>query len=484
VTKLTITKHNTIEATMSYQLPLTERIRIQFEILCENCADCFASLSGSYKKPMFFLASCMVFLTLRSAKRSINRVKMGGGLSGYSSSPYTSGYGTSSYGASTSSLTGGYGGYGSASTGGGLIGSGTTASYGVRGASPVMSPGYGGSTYGTNTMGASTFGSALGGGGKGTANLVDANPSGVIPVDPSIKFHNFGGTTDFYGQIEVVQAFDAAPFVSQILSQPGQSKVLVVDGGGSLNSALFDSEMASSASRNGWKGVVVYGAVRNAGQLSKTQFGVKALGTNPSKGRGMNGQRGAGVSIGSTQLQSGLWLYADQDGIVISQTDVSGGSFGSSSFGSSTGFGSTSSLTGGYGQSPSTLGGYGGASGTNLGYGTGGYSSSSSLSGGYQSGTNSMGYGTTTGGLTGGYSSGSSSLGGASSGYGASSVGLTGGYGSSSTSMYGGSSTYGSSSPYSYGRSTYSYSKRKKHKMFKILLATSIAAIVWITCLR
>jgi regulator of ribonuclease activity A len=462
---------------MSYQLPLSERIRIQFEILCENCADCFASLSGSYKKPMFFLASCMVFLTLRSAKRSIKRVKMGGGLTGYSSSsPYTSGYGASSYGTSTSSLSGGYGGYGSA-TGGGLMGS----SYGVRGASPVTSPGYGGSTYGTN--GASTFGSTLGGGGKGTANLVDANPSGVIPLDPSIKFYDYGGTTDFYGQIEVVQAFDAASFVSQILSQPGQSKVLVVDGGGSLNSALFDSEMASSASRNGWKGVVVYGAVRNAGQLSKTQFGVKALGTNPSKGRGMNGQRGAGVTIGSTQLQSGLWLFADQDGIVISQTDVSGGSFGSSTFGSSTGFGSSSSLTGGYGQS-STLGGYGGTSGTNLGYGTGGYSSSSSLGGGYQSGTNSMGYGTATGGLTGGYASSSNSLGGTSTGYGASSGGLAGGYGSSSTSMYGSSSTYGSSSPYSYGRSTYSYSKKKKHKMFKILLATSIAAIVWIVCLR
>ncbi|KAL3778457.1 hypothetical protein HJC23_004397 [Cyclotella cryptica] len=101
---------------MSYQLPLSERIRIQFEILCENCADCFSALSGSYKRPMFFLASCALFFTLRSARRSIKKAKMGGVLGGYGSGGYssTAGYGSSLYSGSSSSLTGGsslYGGY-------------------------------------------------------------------------------------------------------------------------------------------------------------------------------------------------------------------------------------------------------------------------------------------------------------------------------------------------------------------------------------
>ena len=427
---------------------------------------------------MFFLASCAVFLTLRSAKKSINKVKMGGGLSSYSSS-YSSGYGTSSYGGASSSLTGGsslYGGYGTGGSTGGIMGG--SSSYGVRGASPSMNTGYGGSSYGSS-MGASSFGSSMSTGGKGTANLADANPTGVITLDPTIRFFDYGGATQFHGQVEVIQAFDAASFVSQILSQPGQSKVLVVDGGGSLNSALFDSEMANNAIRNGWKGIVVYGAVRNSEQLSKTQFGVKALGTNPVKGRGTNGQRGAGVSIGSTQLQTGLWLYADRDGIVISQSDVSGGSFGTGGFGSSSslpgGYGSPSSLTGGYGASSSTAGGFGSSSltgGLSGGYGA---SSSGGLTGGYAP-SNSMGSSMTAGSTLGG-----SSYGATSTGYGGSSYG-------GSSSMYGSSgygSSYSSSSPYSYGRSTYSYSsKRKKQKIFKILLATSIAAIVWIVCLR
>ncbi|KAL7521435.1 hypothetical protein ACHAWX_007657 [Stephanocyclus meneghinianus] len=463
---------------MSYQLPLSERIRIQFEILCENCADCFSALSGTYKRPIFFLASCALFFTLRSARKSIHKAKMGGALGGYGTGGYssTAGYGSSLYGGSSSSLMGGsslYGGYGSgSSTGGGLMG-GSSTSYGVRGASPSINTGYG------SSMGASSFGSTFGGGGggKGTANLVDANPSVAFSVDPSVRFHDYGGALDFYGQVDIIQAFDAPSFVSQIISQPGQSKVLVIDGGGSMNSALFDADMANTAMRNGWKGVIVNGAVRNSGQLSKIPFGVKALGTNPMKGRGMNGQRGAVVSIGSTQLQNGLWVYADGDGIIMSQSDISGGSFGGGSSMQSSGssMGSSVGTIGGYGASNSLTGsGYGGSSSS---FGAGGVGSASyagtSLTGGYGP-SSSMGSS-----LTGGY--GSNTMGGSSYGTSPGSTYSSSGYGGSS--LYG-NSGYGSSSPYSYGRSSMYSSRRKKHKMFKILLATSIAAIIWIVCLK
>lgn len=265
---------------------------------------------------MFFFASCALFLTLRSARRSINKAKAGGalgtggyGYGGYGSS--TGGYGSSLYGSSSSSLTGEYGGYGSST--GGLTGGASSSTFGMRGAGTSMgSAGFGASSYGSSvgsSYGSSSFGSTLG--VKGTSDLVDSNPSGVITLDPTIKFQNYGGAASFYGQIEVIQAFDAPSFVSQILSQPGGNKVLVIDGGGSLNSALFDAQMANTAMSNGWKGVVVNGAVRNVGKLSTMSFGVKAVGTSPMKGMGANGQRGAGINIGSTQVQNGLWLYAD-----------------------------------------------------------------------------------------------------------------------------------------------------------------------------
>eukprot|EP00584_Thalassiosira_punctigera_P015775 CAMPEP_0172555196 /NCGR_PEP_ID=MMETSP1067-20121228/58292_1 /TAXON_ID=265564 ORGANISM="Thalassiosira punctigera, Strain Tpunct2005C2" /NCGR_SAMPLE_ID=MMETSP1067 /ASSEMBLY_ACC=CAM_ASM_000444 /LENGTH=80 /DNA_ID=CAMNT_0013343709 /DNA_START=408 /DNA_END=646 /DNA_ORIENTATION=- len=63
---------------MAYNAPLSERIRIQFEIFCENTADCLSSLSQDYKKPVLILSGIAVLLTLRSSRRGIRTAKMGG----------------------------------------------------------------------------------------------------------------------------------------------------------------------------------------------------------------------------------------------------------------------------------------------------------------------------------------------------------------------------------------------------------------------
>jgi len=164
--------------------------------------------------------------------------------------------------------------------------------------------------------------------GKTTAMLADSNPQQIMTLDTSIHFYDYGGAQSFAGQIETVQAYDAPNFVSQILNTPGQNKVLVIDGGGLRPdvTAVFDADMGQAAVRNGWKGIIVNGVVRKTSQLSSyQQLGIKALGTSPKKGTNTMGQKGMQVSIGSTQLQPGWWIYADADGVIISQTDISGG---------------------------------------------------------------------------------------------------------------------------------------------------------------
>lgn len=551
---------------MSYRPPLTERIRIQFEILCENITEFFGSSSSNLKKPILALVTVAVFMTMRQSRKSIKNAKMGGLMSGNSiySSPYgtpstaTSSYGTtntgkkgwlsglfgkkkagaaaattgfSSYGglsspygstagSSYSSLGGLRGGgatgtspYGSTLGGsggfGGGLGSGT-GGYGSTGTSSFGSTLGGTSSYGSSTMGGG-FGSSLTGGlgggggssGKATADLIDSNPSSVMVVDPSIHFYDYGGSASFGGQIETVQAPDAPGMVTQVLSQPGQNKVLVVDGGGQMNSAILDGQAASTAMRNGWKGIIVYGAIRGTSTIQGLSLGVKALGTTPRKGTGSMGQRGGVVNIASAQFQTGWWVYADKDGILISQTDISGtggyaggsgssfggtssfgstgSSFGSSSLGGSSTFGGTSS----YGSSSMGGSSFGGSS-------MGGLGGSSSLGGssygGSTYGSGSMG-GTSS---FGGTSYGSGSMGGSSFGsspYGSTGYGSAGGlgsYGKSATGGLGGySSGYGGYTAGNYGGySGYAANKKKKNKVFKILLASSIAAIVWIVCLR
>ena len=71
--------------------------------------------------------------------------------------------------------------------------------------------------------------------------------------------------------------------VKQVLATPGQGQVLVVDGGGSLHTALMGDLIAASAVEHGWAGVVIHGAVRDVAALRELDLGVKALGSNPRK---------------------------------------------------------------------------------------------------------------------------------------------------------------------------------------------------------
>ena len=181
-------------------------------------------------------------------------------------------------------------------------------------------------------LGANSMSGGLGmGGGKGTVTLAESNPASVVALDPTVQLDTYGGSVSFHGQIETIQTM-STELVSQVINQPGQNRVLVIDGGGSRSdgSCLLDGTMAESAIRNGWKGVIVNGYVCDVARLSRTQLGVMALGTTPKKGLVGGGQQSI-VALGSTQFQNGWWVYADADGVLLSQLDISGGSFGSSS---------------------------------------------------------------------------------------------------------------------------------------------------------
>lgn len=67
------------------------------------------------------------------------------------------------------------------------------------------------------------------------------------------------------------------------LAQPGAGRVIVVDADGSLDQCMLGDNMAATAAGNGWAGIVVVGAVRDANALSDVPLGIKALGTNPAR---------------------------------------------------------------------------------------------------------------------------------------------------------------------------------------------------------
>ena len=152
-----------------------------------------------------------------------------------------------------------------------------------------------------------------------TADLCDAHAESpdFQVVDPGLR--DYGRRRFFHGTVSTVRAPEDNSLVRTALEEPGQGRVLVVDGGGSLRCALVGDQLAALAQKNGWAGVVVNGCIRDADEVARTHVGVKALGTNPLKSHKRNeGQRDVEVRFLGVRFRPGDFLYADTDGIVVS----------------------------------------------------------------------------------------------------------------------------------------------------------------------
>jgi regulator of ribonuclease activity A len=149
-----------------------------------------------------------------------------------------------------------------------------------------------------------------------TADLVDQHGEALQSCD--LQLRQFGGRQRFHGPIRTVVCFQDNALVRKVLSEPGDGAVLVVDGGGSLHTALVGDLIAGLAQASGWAGLVINGAVRDVEALGGLDIGIKALGSNPRK----SAKRGAGevdvpVTFGGTTFRPGQHLYSDEDGVVV-----------------------------------------------------------------------------------------------------------------------------------------------------------------------
>ena len=149
-----------------------------------------------------------------------------------------------------------------------------------------------------------------------TADLCDEFGAEVQVAEP--LFRDWGGLERFTGPIATLRVFEDNALVRQALEGAGEGRVLVVDGGGSLRTALVGGNLATLAHRNGWSGVVVYGCIRDAVELAGTQIGIKALQSTPRKSaKDGAGERSIPVAFAGVTFAPGAWLYADRDGIVV-----------------------------------------------------------------------------------------------------------------------------------------------------------------------
>lgn len=151
---------------------------------------------------------------------------------------------------------------------------------------------------------------------QSTADLADREGAEVRSCD--VQFRNYGGRPVFAGRIRTVTCFQDNALLKKVLSEPGEGQVLVIDGAGSLHTALIGDLIAELGRSNGWSGVVANGAVRDSAVLAELDFGVKALGTNPRKStKNGDGTVDDEVELGGITFRPGEHLVSDQDGVVV-----------------------------------------------------------------------------------------------------------------------------------------------------------------------
>lgn len=137
-------------------------------------------------------------------------------------------------------------------------------------------------------------------------------------------FTDFGGALGFAGPMSTVKCFEDNSLVRTALEEPGEGRVLVVDGGASDRCALLGDNLAQLAIDNEWSGILVYGCIRDSADISQMDVAVKALNTHPKKSFKKNtGERDVPVRFAGISFMPGDWVYADLDGVVVSESELS-----------------------------------------------------------------------------------------------------------------------------------------------------------------
>ncbi|HAN24874.1 MAG: S-adenosylmethionine--2-demethylmenaquinone methyltransferase [Microbacterium sp.] len=149
-----------------------------------------------------------------------------------------------------------------------------------------------------------------------TADLYDERGDDLDSL--SVPFQDIGGRTAFDGPVRTIRCHRDNALVKATLATPGDGAVLVVDGGGSLESALVGDLIAASAVANGWAGIIVFGAIRDREAIGGLDLGVKALGSNPRKSaKDGVGEVDVPIVIGGVVFAPGLHVWADADGVLV-----------------------------------------------------------------------------------------------------------------------------------------------------------------------
>lgn len=154
-----------------------------------------------------------------------------------------------------------------------------------------------------------------------TSDLYDEYGEQLQSCD--LPFVNYGGLREFFGEIVTFRSREDNLILKDMIAEPGQGRVIVVDTEGVTRCAMLGDKMALKAHANGWAGLIINGAVRDVQALARIPIGIKALGANPRRSyKAGAGQRDVALTFGGALFAPGALLVTDSDGIVVAPASL------------------------------------------------------------------------------------------------------------------------------------------------------------------
>ncbi len=157
---------------------------------------------------------------------------------------------------------------------------------------------------------------------RSICDMADDHRDLVQVADPI--FRDYAGLKSFHGPIATLRCYEDNLLLRQVLSTPGEGRVMVVDGGGSIRRALVGDKLAALMLQHDWAGIVVNGAARDIENLRDMPVAIRALNVCPRKPeQTAAGEVDVEVTFAGVTFKPGAWLYADENGIIVSPTPIS-----------------------------------------------------------------------------------------------------------------------------------------------------------------
>ena len=136
-----------------------------------------------------------------------------------------------------------------------------------------------------------------------------------------LALQSYGSMHSIAGEIYTVSCSDDNSVVKDTLSREGKNKVLVIDAAGVSHASMIGDQIAESALKNHWAGIVVNGCVRDVEELKNLPIGIFAKGVVSQKTYKKNhGFEDVLISFGSVVMTSGKWIYIDQNGWLVADS--------------------------------------------------------------------------------------------------------------------------------------------------------------------